>query len=180
MTEEQATRIIHYLFECHYPPLVLYAKRYTRTVEQAEDVVQDAILQLYTELREGKQIDNPVGWAVVVVRRQAQKISGQGARFVAFDDSEHRLQAPQASASYGDAELEAFFPVLTEREREVIFLRLGGLKYREIAKELKITISSVNTMLARALRKLQSVMTGDASPKRQMRGDGDEVTETLQ
>jgi RNA polymerase sigma factor (sigma-70 family) len=71
MTEEQATAVINALFESHYAPLVRYACRFTGSLPDAEDIVQDAFTQLYRQLREGKSVDNPAGWAVCVVRRQA-------------------------------------------------------------------------------------------------------------
>jgi DNA-binding CsgD family transcriptional regulator len=45
--------------------------------------------------------------------------------------------------------------VLTSREQEVVMLRMEDMKYREIACALGISRNSVNTLLARALRKLQ-------------------------
>jgi RNA polymerase sigma factor (sigma-70 family) len=45
--------------------------------------------------------------------------------------------------------------VLSPREEEVLLLRLEALKYWEIAEQLGIGLNSVNTLLARALRKLQ-------------------------
>ena len=47
------------------------------------------------------------------------------------------------------------FSVLTRREEEVILLRMQAMKYREIGVLLRISPNSVNTLLARALRKLQ-------------------------
>jgi RNA polymerase sigma factor (sigma-70 family) len=48
--------------------------------------------------------------------------------------------------------------VLSPREEEVLLLRLEAMKYREIAEQLGIGVNSVNTLLARALRKLQQAM----------------------
>ena len=48
--------------------------------------------------------------------------------------------------------------VLSPREEEVLLLRLEALKYREIAEQLGISMNSVNTLLARALRKLQQAI----------------------
>jgi DNA-directed RNA polymerase specialized sigma24 family protein len=48
--------------------------------------------------------------------------------------------------------------VLTSREQEVVLLRMQSLKYREIARLLGISRNSVNTLLARALRKLQAAV----------------------
>ena len=50
----------------------------------------------------------------------------------------------------------------------MLLLRPESLKYREIADQLGISMNSVNTLLARALRKLQQAMarkTGEGSVK---------------
>ena len=47
--------------------------------------------------------------------------------------------------------------LLSRREEEVLLLRLEAMKYREIADQLGISLSSVNTILARALEKLKKV-----------------------
>ena len=70
--------------------------------------------------------------------------------------------------------------VLSERETEVLSLRLAELKYREIAAELGISSSSVNTLLCRALRKLQRVSNVDLSVVTADRVDEKTIRETLQ
>jgi RNA polymerase sigma factor (sigma-70 family) len=64
--------------------------------------------------------------------------------------------APVAEMS-GPKDVRNFLSVLSPREEEVLLLRLETLKYREIAEQLGISINTVNTLLARALRKLQEV-----------------------
>ena len=69
-------------------------------MEMAEDVVQDALLQLYAELRSGHFIENPRAWAVIVVRRQAAKQSAARRRQVASWlgwSREHQLALEQAT-----------------------------------------------------------------------------------
>jgi transposase len=55
-------------------------------------------------------------------------------------------------------EIRGLLSVLSPREEEVLLLRLEALKYREIADHLGISMNSVNALLARALRKLQTAM----------------------
>ena len=52
-------------------------------------------------------------------------------------------------------ELEHLLRLLTEREREVLLLRLGSLKYREIGEQLGISVKTVHTLLTRALGKIR-------------------------
>jgi RNA polymerase sigma factor (sigma-70 family) len=68
----------------------------------------------------------------------------------------------------GLMDIRSLLSVLSPREEEVLLLRLEALKYREIADQLGISMNSVNTLLARALRKLQQATarkTGEGSVK---------------
>ena len=49
--------------------------------------------------------------------------------------------------------------LLSPREQEPLLLRLEAMKYREIADRLGISVNSVNSLLARALQKLQKAVT---------------------
>lgn len=139
------------LFESWYSSLVRYAWRATGSFETAEDLVQEAFMDLYRELRRGTTIDNPKAWTLVVARRKVGKHTrGRSMEVVEDLDS---LPATPAGVELDD--VTKLLWVLSPREEEVLLLRMGGLKYEEIASQLGITANSVNTLLARALRKLQ-------------------------
>ena len=63
-------------------------------------------------------------------------------------------------------DIRTLLSVLTPREEEVLLLRLDAMKYREIADQLGISMNSVNTLLARALRKLQEAMLRQMTKER--------------
>ena len=73
MNQEDATRTVNNLFESWGPFLVRYAVRMTRSFEVADDLVQEAFLALYRDLREGKRIDDPKAWTFGAVRNQVRK-----------------------------------------------------------------------------------------------------------
>jgi RNA polymerase sigma factor (sigma-70 family) len=158
MTESEATGVITSLCETWYRSLLLYAARMVRSMAEAQDLTQDVFMDLYAELRSGRVVNNPKGWTVTVLRR---KISSQTARTrregwtFAPPEMLDRLSAPPATDPSWTDDLQKLLSVLTAREQEVLLLRLGGMKYREIAHELGLSGSAVNTLLARALRKLQ-------------------------
>ena len=68
---------------------------------------------------------------------------------------ESKITESTVDETLGILDIRSLLSVLTPREEEVLLLRLESLKYREIADQLGISINSVNTLLARALRKLQ-------------------------
>jgi len=81
-----------------------------------------------------------------------------------LDDLEIAGEGPTDLSLLGD--IRSLLSLLSPREEEVLLLRLEAFKYREIAEQLGISMNSVNTLLARALRKLQQAT---AQPTRQER-----------
>lgn len=136
--------------------LVRYACRLTNHTALAQDAVQDSFMQLYRALESGKEIHNPKGWTLCVVRREIGKqLRNYGLREVSYDG--WRLAGPRAERPDLFLEYDEVAKILSQlspREQEVMLLRMESLKYREIASELGISINSVATLLARALRKL--------------------------
>ncbi len=170
MDREEASRLVTMLFDRWYSFLVRYATRSTGSFELAEDLAQDTFMQLYKALREGKTIEHPKAWTLCVLRRSLSRVTRIMSRdrelIEPFNEAElSRKVGPEALS--GD-QIRHFLAVLTPREEEVLLLRLEALKYREIADQLGISMNSVNTLLSRALRKLQQAMsrrTRERSPK---------------
>jgi len=137
--------------------LVRYALRTTANYELAEDLAQDAFMQLYQALRAGKEIDHPKAWTICVLRRAMNRQMKDRSRLGQLDDAE--IAGGPGTEISRLAEIRGLLSVLTPREEEVLLLRLEALKYREIADQLNISMNTVNTLLARALRKLQAAMS---------------------
>jgi len=161
VTETQASALVSSLFGKWYSSLVRYAARFTGNVDLAEDLTQEVFLRLYRELRQSREIRNPKAWTLCVLRHEIGRAMRTQERYYASQATAEALEnLPAADFETIGSLLEIdqvtrLFSVLTPREEEVILLRLASLKYREIAERLGISPSSVNTLLARALRKLQ-------------------------
>jgi len=160
MTRNEASELLRALFESWRPSLLRYALRTTGSLEAAEDAVQEAFMSLYSSLREGRRIDNPKGWTLRAVRNQvclhyrAERRHGERVDSAVLNAVPAPVREPELWKTEAD-EVTALFSVLTQREEEVILLRMQTLKYREIAEHLGISHKSVATLLARAIRKLQ-------------------------
>ena len=162
MDQERATRLVNELFDKQGVFLMRYAIRATRCPESAEDIVQEAFLALYRDLRTDKNIDDPRAWLLGTVRNQARKQARYSRTHTAYllpPEAFDLLPTPTPAANpEGDSEElgPAALGVLTPREEEVVLLRLQSLKYREIGEQLGISTKSVCTLLARAIRKLRT------------------------
>jgi RNA polymerase sigma-70 factor, ECF subfamily len=170
MNQEQAQRLVDELFVSWGPFLARYVLRITQCPELADDLVQEAFLALYRDIRADKYINNPRAWTFGAVRNQIRKHVRHSVRHAedlvgadALDQLAAEPRWPDVDA--GSEEIRSVpLSALTAREEEVVLLRLQSFKYREIAVQLGISAKSVATLLARALRKLhaasQSVSSG--------------------
>jgi RNA polymerase sigma-70 factor, ECF subfamily len=185
MTRQEATAIVSDLFESWYPTLVRYAYHLTRNTALAEDAVQDSFMLLYRELGTDNVIRNPRAWTLCIVRREiARQMRGYGSREISLENDDclnvarsRRLDDPDLGLEYHD--IERALSHLSPREQEVFLLRMESLKCREIASELQISINSVTTLLARALRKLRQGTPDDTASSPQRRKGEDCVSKTL-
>lgn len=164
MTTEQAREYVAELYDAWYLTLVRYTRQFVRQHSSAEEIVQDTFLDLYKALRAGQQVEHPKAWTMCVARRKIQE------RWNAPFSSERTheaLDALEMADQHGVAAMEEridcsrvreHLQLLTAREQEALLLRLEAMKYREIAGALGVTVTTVNTLLARALVKLRTAV----------------------
>jgi len=141
-----------------YSPALRYACHISGSLGRAEDAVQETFLKMYRSLRTGHTIDQPRAWVFTVLRREVLKRTAADARYQGLDPAQttRQLVVPMPSDDTLDEDsMKDLLGCLSSREAEVLLLRLGNLKHREIGDQLGIGIKSVSTFLARALDKLR-------------------------
>lgn len=152
------------LFEQYRAPLLRYAVSFGVPVPDAEEIVQEVFLSLFQHLRLGRSRQNLRGWIFRVAhnltlkRRHANK---RRSELVDFDDSLADLHTdpspnPEESCSLAQRQrhLQAVVRSLPEIEQSCLRLRAEGLRYREIAKIVGVSLGSVSVFLARSLARL--------------------------
>lgn len=88
MDETDATILVNGLFDRWYTQLIRYVVGVTRSLDLAEDLVQDAFMQLYQLLRSGKDIEHPKAWTLCVLRRAVIRQMQNRSRFEQLDEIE--------------------------------------------------------------------------------------------
>lgn len=135
------------------------------SVHDGEEVIQESFLLLFQHLSSGKSRQNLRGWVFRVARNLAlkQRAANQSRlrRIVEFDETlpEQSLDRnpnpeEQLSGRQRQQRLLAVVRALPEQDQSCLCLRAEGLRYREIAKILGISLGSVAASMARSLEKL--------------------------
>lgn len=158
MEREKAEELLNSLFGNWSVSLVRYAYQLTWSRDVAEDLVQEAFMALYVDLRRGKEIGNLKAWVLATIRNLAHRGYRDRRRHgevLEPGDMMDTRCAPAVEEEENKQSIQNMLSVLTPREAEVMMLRMQVLKYREIAAALNISEKSVATLLARGLRKLQ-------------------------
>lgn len=160
MERYAAERLVNDLFDSWYGAAVRYARHLKPASQSAEDLVQEAFYLLYRDLRAGKSIDSPRAWLLGVIRRLAgHEIWLSAHRQISFVGLEVLELLPKGHIPPEEPEVDLmrFLGALTDRESQVVLLRMDSLTYQEIGEELDISSKSVCTLLSRALRKLRKM-----------------------
>jgi RNA polymerase sigma factor (sigma-70 family) len=126
--------------------------RDVRDPDEAEDVTQIAFLNAFRALRRGEEPEKPRAWLVTIARnvvRRRYRAMATRPREVLLDPD----AAPDLSDLDGPSagEIAAAIRRLPPNQRAVILLReIQGLSYAEIATELDLSLSAVETLIFRA------------------------------
>ena len=153
------------LFDQLRNPLLRYVLSIGIRVQEAEEVVQDVFLSLYRHVRIGRSRSNLRGWVFRVAHNLALKQRESSRRHLGNADgsgdvAERRYDpAPDPEEQMVRSErrkhLLAVLRALPEQDRACLYLRAEGLRYREIADVLEMSLGSVSISLTRSLARLQ-------------------------
>ena len=142
-------------------PLLRYLVCLGLSMDEAQDVVQDAFLGLHRHLSGGGSKENIRGWLFRVAHNRARNHQNSyDRRFGASLDPEFDSLLDEATPERVVLEKEKFrqmgkaIRALTDCERECLLLRAEGLRYREIGEVLEIPTSTVGDTVDRAVKKL--------------------------
>ena len=155
------------LFDAHRGRLLGYVLSFRISVHDSEEIVQEVFLSLFRHLQLGKSKKNLHAWMFRVAHNLALKQCYANLRWRERMDSDRTLaesqwdQSPnpeeQASHAQRQRHLLAVVEALPERDQCCLRLRAEGLRYREIAHVLGISLGSVSISLTRSLARLMRV-----------------------
>jgi len=152
------------LFDQLRAPILRYLLSFRISVPDAEEVLQEVFLALFQHLRQGKPRTNLQGWVFRVAHNSALKrrlrSRRHADRFSYIPDLSGVATDPAPNAeeslvaSQRQQRLLAVVRALPEQEQCCLSLRAEGLRYREIAEVLGISLGSVAASLEKSLSRL--------------------------
>jgi RNA polymerase sigma-70 factor (ECF subfamily) len=158
------------LFDEYRSRLFRYVLSIGLTAGHGEEIVQEVFLALFRHLRQGKPKDNLRGWIFRVAHNLALKtrMSEQSrpdrAELDEMVAAAHVDPQPnpeqQVASGQRQARLMATVRALPERDQHCLHLRAEGLRYREIAEILEMSLGAVSISLSRSLARLERADRG--------------------
>src|SRR5262245_62022932 len=146
-------------------PIFRYVICKTRDSGTAEDIAQESFLRLYRHLLDERPVENPKAWLFAVAHNLSMDSMRGQSQFKTLEEREWEELEDPRSVSHDDHEktvlererrelLREAVMSLTPLQRECLHLRAEGLRLREIADILRISISTVADATRRASVKL--------------------------
>lgn len=151
------------LFDSTRDSLMRYLASFYLDVSDAEEILQETFLALFKHLQRGKSRSNLRGWLFRVAhnlalrkrmrdRKELQNVSGPAVETTILDPAPS--PEDQLLGLEEHLRLIAVVAALPEQDRRCLFLRAEGLRYRDIAAVLDISLGSVALSLTRSLTRI--------------------------
>ena len=156
------------LFDQTRTPLLRYLLSFGLPVADGEEILQEVFLALLRHLERGKPRHNLRSWLFRVAHNLGLKRRETNHRILKIlanadecpvetvvdvaPDPEQQITSMQRRQR-----ILAIMNALPEQDRRCLYLRIEGLRYREIAQILGISLAAVALAMARSLARLSSV-----------------------
>ena len=149
------------LFRQLYRGLCLYALHYVGGTEEAEDIVMDCFLRFHDRQCHGEHFTSPKSYLYMMVRNASiDHAKRNGAAIVTSDlpDIPDEDLDEAMVRSEQEARLWSAIDQLPQGCRNILLLsKRDGLKNREIAEHLSISIKTVEAQLTKAFKALSKL-----------------------
>jgi RNA polymerase sigma-70 factor (ECF subfamily) len=154
------------LFDLLRVPLLRYLMSLGLAVADGEEIVQEVFLALFEHLGRGGSRENLRGWLFRVAHNLGLKRARRARRWESAEEAEPVADSapnPEQQAAYSERQrlFVSILRALPEQDRQCLSLRAEGLRYREIAEVLGISLGSVSISIARSVARF-SRAAGDS------------------
>lgn len=153
------------LFDQLRDRLLRYVVSFGLSVQDGEDIVQEVFLALFRHLQQGRSRRNLRAWTFRVAHNQAlkrrsrerigpQPLMDEEVSLADLVPDTNPNPEEQLAGNQSRQRVLAVVSALPEQDRRCLILRAEGLRYREIAEVLDISLGAVSLSLERSLTRL--------------------------
>lgn len=141
-------------------PLLRYLLAFGLAEHDGEEIIQEVFLALFQHLQRGKSQRNLRGWVFRVAhnlglrrRTAVQQERHDGSELQRVDPALNPEE--QLASAQNQQQLRSVFKALPEPDQCCLILRAEGLRYREIAEALNMSLGAVSISLTRSIARLE-------------------------
>lgn len=147
------------IFDTYYKRLYSFSLNYVTEQYAAEEIVENVLLKLWEKRQKLEKIDNLKSYLYTMVRNASLDYLKRENKFVRLDIDKHDViisKNPFIIEEETHAILYQALETLPKKCRTVFELScIEGLKYKDIAEDLQISINTVKSQRARAIELLK-------------------------
>lgn len=147
------------IFNTYYKRLYAFSLNYVSEGYIAEDIVENVLLKLWEKRHRIGEIDNLKSYLYTMVKNASIDYLKKKKKFVRLDIQKHDLSMANEQYVIEEETHAILFQALAslpEKCRKVFELScIEGIKYKDIAEDLQISVNTVKSQRARAIELLK-------------------------
>lgn len=155
-------RAYELLFKTYYQALCNFANTYLNNIDESEDLVQEVFVKIWDIRNELKVTTSIKSYLFQAVKNTCfnhlkhQKVQNKHTEHL-FHQSDSTVEpSNQIESKQLSLLIDEAIEKMPEKRREIFLLsREEGLKYKEVAKKLNISVKTVETQMGLALKHLR-------------------------
>ncbi len=150
------------MFDMYYSPLCVFALNYIDSFDQVEDLVQDVFINFWEKKRIEQLQGSLKSYLFTAVKNNALAYIRKNKKFriEKLDDEFDVLMEDSFDKEDLELQKQKLYKELTilSKQSRLVFeaIIFQNMKYKEVAKELGVSLNTVKTHFSRALKQLRS------------------------
>ena len=140
------------------------ALSYLKNAHDAQDLTQDVYVQVWNCAEQYRPVGSPMGWLLTICRNLCLMRLRREKKNAGLSEEEWNAIPVQECGLDADERilLQYALAALSDEERRIVLLHAAtGMKHREIAALLELTLPTVLSKYHRALKKMRVILEGD-------------------
>ena len=154
------------LFKSHYQELCAFANKYIQDVDASEEIVQEFFVKFW-ENREKENVTSQRSYLFTSIKNACLnqlkhiKVKEEYKQINQREMAESKITVEdEFEATELDQKIRESIQALPEGRRAIFIMsRFEGLKYKEIAEKLKLSVKTVENQMGSALKYLKSELS---------------------